>query len=144
MTETRKPRSRPVAPQEAVEGEVVTPRNKLEERRAKNADKGLAPRRPEDFRRKKELKAAPDEVEVEFDGFLYVVDPTILDDWELMERIESGEQEEQELPAQYLAMLGPDGYEELKENVREKHGRVSLVVMSGFMEAVMKEAFRGN
>ena len=133
----------------AVEGEVITPRQKLEARRAENADRGLAPRRPQDRLRAQKRKAfepLPETLEVEFEGFVYEVDPSILDDWELLEAEADGTLEEQSLPDRYRAMLGDDGYEELKANLRaaDPRGRLSARLMASFMERVQEELQEGN
>lgn len=150
-TKSRPARAVKAAPApEAVEGEVVqTPRQKLEERRAVNADRGLAPRRPQDRRRaekKRAFEPLPESLEVEFEGFLYDVDPSILDDWELLEAEADGTLEEQSLPDRYRAMLGDDGYEELKANLRaaDPRGRLSARLMASFMERVQEEVQGGN
>lgn len=151
-TPARPARAVKAAPEadEAAEGEVLqTPRQKLEERRAQNADRGLAPRRPQDRRRaekKRAFEPLPETVEVEFHGFLYEVDPSILDNWELLEAEADGTLEELSLPDQYRAMLGNDGYEELKDNVRslDPRGRLSARIMAAFMQAVQEEVQGGN
>ena len=81
---------------------------------------------------------------MEFDGFIYSVDPSVLDDWELLEAEADGVLEEMSLIDQYRAMLGDAGYQELKANVRETYGYVSGRIMGGFMAAVQDQVDSGN
>ena len=147
MTDHIPARPAPVREDSPVEGEVLTPRQKLEGRRQVQADRGLAPRRPGD--RQKPQKEKPralgkERIDVEFDGFIYSVDPSVLDDWELLEAESDGVLEEMSLIDQYRAMLGDAGYEELKANVRETYGYVSGRIMGGFMAAVQDQVDSGN
>jgi len=125
----------------------LTPAEKLAARQRQARDEGLvAPRRPDDHKPKdddfKPYGTRP--VDVDFLGQTWTVIPTVLDDWDMVEKQAAGLVEEISLPSQFLSMLGYDQYEELKEVVKAKHGYLSARVMGGFMQTVQKQLDSGN
>ena len=124
-----------------------TPEQKVAARRVQAREQGRGPvaqgRRPQDHRPTMSAYGLKP-VAVEYEGHTYMVVPSVLDDWELIERQAEGTLEEMSLPDQYREMLGEDGYQELKENVRDKHGYVSARILGGFMQAVQEQLDGGN
>jgi hypothetical protein len=126
---------------------VQTPEAKLRERR--QSDPRGPVRRPagaaapaDHLPPMKALGTKP--VEVQFEGRSWLVVPTILDDWEFVEKQLDGTLDPNDLPAQYRAMLGDEGYDELKEHVRSVYGYVSARVLGSFMQAVQERIDSGN
>lgn len=141
--------------------ETPTPYARQAARRAEAIDAGRM-RAPQDRRPKAKRDAAPSEItpvpdgpmEITYHGYTYTVFPAVLDDWETMERLKANASDpanaDDDADEVLLVELfgggqdGEDGVAELRENIREKYGRVSLQVFGGFLQHVMRTAFRGN
>lgn len=127
-------------------GSGLTPEQKLAARQAQARDEGRGPVRPQDHQSPRgHMKAyGTRPVDIEFLGKIWTVIPTVLDDWDLIEKQADGTMEQMSLPSQYRAMLGYEAYEELKAAVREEEGYVSARVLGSFLQVVQEKLDGGN
>jgi hypothetical protein len=108
-------------------------------------------RKPADHASAKTDVEAPKAIEIEWHGHKYVIEPDAFDDLEFVEamlavddpKVEDAERAIQAFKGVKI-LLGPEGFEQYKDNERSETGRVSFSGVMTFFEHLMDETNRKN